>query len=125
MEEQRYLYLEIMRQHMQEFYLLDEKQVEEVLPRFLRTLFQYMNQLEVLQQQGDVAALAKASHAVRGTLLNLGLFDLDEYISEVEKQCADPCDLPACHSLLVKLREKLQPLYPVAPACTNLDQEAL
>lgn len=113
MEEQHYL--ETMRRHMQEFYLLDEKQVDEVLPGCLNTLFEHIHTLETLQQEGDAAALAKASHAVRGALLNLGLFDLAEYVCLVEARCEELCDLPACRSLLATLREKLQPLYAVRP----------
>ena len=114
MEEQSYL--EIMRRHMQESYLLDAKQVEEVLPRFLGTLFQYMHKLETLEQEGDAAALAKTSHAVRGALLNLGLLDLAEYVREEEQQCANPGGLSACRNLLAELRGKLQPLQNLQPA---------
>ncbi|MDO5673915.1 MAG: hypothetical protein Q4G66_03205 [bacterium] len=113
MEEQRYL--EIMRRHMQEFYLLDEQQVEEILPGCLGTLFEHVQRLEALQQEGDAGALAKASHAVRGALLNLGLFDLAEYVCQVETRCEELDDLPTCRSLLAELRRKLQPLYSLTP----------
>ncbi len=112
MEEQRYL--EIMRRHMLEFYLLDEKQVEEILPGCLYSLFEHMHRLEALQHEGDVQALAKESHAVRGALLNLGLFDLAEDAGKMETRCEESGDLPACRSLFAEMRVKLQPLYMVA-----------
>lgn len=108
MEAQRYL--EIMRRHMQEFYLLDAAQAEDLLPSCLSTLFEHMRTLESLLLKGDAAALAKASHATRGALLNLGLFDLAAYAGEVEAQCEESCDLADCRSLLLELREKMQPL---------------
>lgn len=108
MEQQRYL--EIMRRHLQESYLLDSGQVAEILPRFLVTLFQYMHNLEMLQQAGDPAALGKASHAVRGALLNLGLLDLADFARQVEEHCADPSGLPVCCHLLKELKQQLNSL---------------
>ncbi len=108
-------YLETMRRHLQESYLLDSAQVAEVMPRFVATLFQHMRNLEILQQQGDPVALARESHAVRGALLNLGLLDLAEYVRQVEEQCDNPAGLPACRNLLAELKIRLQPLEQLQP----------
>ncbi|NLZ16501.1 MAG: Hpt domain-containing protein [Desulfobulbaceae bacterium] len=110
MEKEKQHYLETMQRHLEEYYLLDKQQVVDAIPGFLATLFKHMHSLGSLQQEGDLVALAKASHAVRGALLNLGLFDLAEFTRQVEEQCCSPTGQSACHNLLAELNERLLPL---------------
>lgn len=113
MKKDKQHYIETMQRHLEEYYLLDKQQVVDVMPGFLATLFKHMRSLETLQQKGDLAALAQASHAVRGALLNLGLFDLAEFTRQVEEQCCSPSGQSACRNLLVELNERLLPLRDV------------
>ena len=74
----RTAYLRRIKQHLQTAYLLSEEKTESMLPIFFATLREHMNRLAHLAADGDMEQLAKASHAVKGALLNIGLMDLAE-----------------------------------------------
>ena len=80
-------HLKTVKQHLQTAYLLNEEKIETMIPLFLDTLHTHMNRLADLAANGDTEQLGQASHAVKGALLNIGLFDLAETAHTIEKQC--------------------------------------
>ncbi|MGD9949210.1 MAG: Hpt domain-containing protein [Desulfobulbus sp.] len=80
-------YLKTVKEHLKAAYLLNEEKIETMIPIFLATLHTHMNRLSDLAANGDTEQLGQASHAVKGALLNIGLFDLAETAYSIEKQC--------------------------------------
>jgi HPt (histidine-containing phosphotransfer) domain-containing protein len=80
-------YLVTMKKHLKTAYLLNEDKIEAMIPIFLATLDNHMNRLADLAAKGELDELGQASHAVKGALLNIGLFDLAETAHAIEKQC--------------------------------------
>ena len=80
-------YLEMIKTHLKTAYLLSDDRIETMIPIFLATLHTHMNRLAELAAQGETEQLAQASHAVKGALLNIGLLDLAQTASAIEKQC--------------------------------------
>ena len=80
-------YLQRVKAHLKTAYLLSDEKIETMIPIFLATLHTHMNRLAELAFENDTEQLAKASHAVKGALLNIGLLDLAETAATIEKQC--------------------------------------
>ncbi len=74
-----------IKEHIQTAYLLNEQQSDEMLPNFLRTLTSHVLELQTIHNQGDLLKLGKASHTVKGALLNLGLMELADKAYTIEK----------------------------------------
>jgi len=85
----RAAYLHIMKEHLKTAYLLSDEKTEAMIPVFVTTLRAHMNQLAELATAGDMEQLGRASHAVKGALLNMGLAELAETAHTIEKQCKD------------------------------------
>lgn len=83
----RSAYLHIMRQHLKNAYLLSDEKTETMLPVFVNTLRSHMNRLAELAADGDMEQLGRASHAVKGALLNMGLADLADTAHAIERHC--------------------------------------
>jgi HPt (histidine-containing phosphotransfer) domain-containing protein len=80
-------YLLRVKQHLQTAYLLSEERAESMIPVFITTLRSHMDRLSELAESGDLEQLGRASHAVKGALLNIGLSELAETASTIEQQC--------------------------------------
>lgn len=80
-------YLQRVKAHLKTAYLLSDEKIETMIPIFLATLHTHMNRLAELARESDTEQLARASHAVKGALLNIGLLDLAETAAAIEKQC--------------------------------------
>jgi len=80
-------YLQRVKAHLKTAYLLSDEKIETMIPIFLATLHTHMNRLADLALENDTEQLAKASHAVKGALLNIGLLDLAETAAAIEQQC--------------------------------------
>ncbi|MGE4559482.1 MAG: Hpt domain-containing protein [Desulfobulbus sp.] len=80
-------YLKTVKKHLKTAYLLSEEKIETMIPVFLATLHTHMNRLADLAANGETEQLEKASHAVKGALLNIGLLDLAETAQAIEQQC--------------------------------------
>jgi HPt (histidine-containing phosphotransfer) domain-containing protein len=80
-------YQEIIKQHLKTAYLLSDEKTACMIPVFVKTLRSHMDRLMELATIGDRQQLSRASHAVKGALLNLGLTDLAETAYIIEKQC--------------------------------------
>jgi histidine phosphotransfer protein HptB len=85
----RTAYLHIMRQHLKTAYLLSDEKTTIMIPVFVRTLRSHMDRLAELAADNDMEQLSRASHAVKGALLNVGLTDLAQTAHTIEKQCKD------------------------------------
>lgn len=85
----RMAYLHMMKQHLKTAYLLSEEKAETMIPVFVKTLRSHMNRLAELAADNDMEQLSRASHAVKGALLNMGLTDLAQTAHTIEKQCKD------------------------------------
>jgi HPt (histidine-containing phosphotransfer) domain-containing protein len=82
----RAAYLNIIKQHLKTAYLLSDEKTETMIPVFANTLRSHMNRLAELAADGDMEQLSRASHAVKGALLNMGLADLAQTAHTIEKQ---------------------------------------
>ena len=83
----RTIYLETIKQHLNTAYLLSDEKAATMIPVFVNTLRSHLNRLAELAADGDMQQLSRASHAVKGALLNMGLADLAETADTIEKQC--------------------------------------
>jgi HPt (histidine-containing phosphotransfer) domain-containing protein len=84
---ERTAYLEIMRQHLKTAYLLSDEKTATMIPVFISTLRTHVDRLAELAACDDLRELSRASHAVKGALLNMGLADLAQTAHTLEKQC--------------------------------------
>ena len=97
-------YLQVIRQHLQHAYLLNEEKTAEMIPVFVATLGDHVERLAALAAAGDLDGLGRAGHAVKGALLNMGLSDLAELAHRLERQCRDPeHDGPVDRTLITDL----------------------
>jgi histidine phosphotransfer protein HptB len=78
-------YLEQIRQHLRTSYLLSDEKTAEVLPGFLSTLAEHLQRLEQIVQEGDLPAVGRVGHTVKGAFLNLGLVELAEIALIIEQ----------------------------------------
>ncbi len=97
-------YLETIRQHLKTAYLLNDDKIAAMLPVFITTLRTHVDNLAELAAGEDMQQLSRASHAVKGALLNIGLTELAEIAYTLEKQCRD--GNPACdyQALIMQLQ---------------------
>jgi HPt (histidine-containing phosphotransfer) domain-containing protein len=85
----RTTYLNLMKQHLQTAYLLSEEKTDTMIPVFVNTLRSHMARLAELAADGDMQQLSRASHAVKGALLNIGLLELAQTAQVIEQQCVN------------------------------------
>ena len=83
----RTAYLETMKQHLKTAYLLSDEKTATMIPVFVSTLRTHVNRLAELAACGDMQQLSRASHAVKGALLNMGLADLAATAHTLEIHC--------------------------------------
>ena len=83
----RTTYLETIRQHLKTAYLLSDEKTAAMIPVFVNTLRSHVDRLTELAARGDLQQLGRASHAVKGALLNMGLADLAQTAQTLEQQC--------------------------------------
>ena len=83
----RTAYLTTIHQHLKTAYLLSDEKAAAMIPVFVTTLRAHIDRLAELAASGDQHQLNRASHAVKGALLNMGLSDLAETTHTLEKQC--------------------------------------
>lgn len=100
----RAAYLHIIKEHLKTAYLLSEEKAETMIPVFVNTLRAHMNQLAELAADGNLEQLSRASHAVKGALLNLGLADLAETAYSIEKQCQLSDGALDCRAMITDLQ---------------------
>nr|WP_320009852.1 Hpt domain-containing protein [uncultured Desulfobulbus sp.] len=97
-------YRQTVKEHLKTAYLLNDEKIESMIPVFLATLHTHMNRLAELAAIGDTEQLGKASHAVKGALLNIGLLDLAETAYTLEKQCISGSCPENYHDMITDLQ---------------------
>lgn len=83
----RTAYLETIQQHLKTAYLLSDEKTATMIPVFINTLRSHVARLVELATSGDLQQLGRASHAVKGALLNMGLAELAQTAHALEQQC--------------------------------------
>lgn len=108
---EREQYLNIIKQHLKTAYLLSDEKATTMIPVFLNTLETHFDRLNELAANGDTAQLSRASHAVKGALLNMGLTDFAELAYTLEKRCHDEkSGIDSCRELINQLHAFLSVL---------------
>lgn len=102
--------LERIRQHLRTAYLLDEERSAAMIPVFLANLGGHMQRLTELAVEGDGPSLARAAHAVKGALLNLGLAELAEIAQVIERHGKEQVDRQAAHRAITVLQAEIDEL---------------
>ncbi|MGI6657423.1 MAG: Hpt domain-containing protein [Desulfobulbus sp.] len=97
-------YLQRIHTHLKTAYLLDEEKIETMMPVFIATLRAHMNRLVELAENDNQEQLAKASHAVKGALLNIGLTDLAKTAQSIENHCNGGTPPKRCQALIAELK---------------------
>ncbi len=91
-------YINTIKVYLGKQFGLSEAQVTVMLPDFIDTLAKHMNVLDRDLLEGDLKALGKSGHTMKGALMNLGLHDCAALALQVEmggKSCDDAVDFAA------------------------------
>lgn len=78
--------LEQVKSHIREHFQLGEDKVDAMMPAFLTTLQNHMQNLEDALGLNDPETLGRLGHAMKGALLNLGLDDIAEIAYAIENE---------------------------------------
>jgi len=82
----RETYMQVIKEHMKSSYLLSDEKIAEILPGFLATMKNHLDNLEEKLAKGEPAELGVAGHTIKGALLNLGLFELADTAHIIEQR---------------------------------------
>jgi histidine phosphotransfer protein HptB len=77
-------YINQIKSYLFNQFSLSEEQVSEMLPSFISSLSGHMTSLEKAFATGDLEALGKSGHTIKGAFLNLGLADCAEIALQIE-----------------------------------------
>lgn len=77
---------ERMRQYIKRQFDLPDGQIESMIPLFLATLGEHLENLEQACTAGDLKQLAGVGHTIKGALLNLGLREEAEIAQTIEQK---------------------------------------
>lgn len=100
-------YILTIKKHLRTAYLLSDEKIETALPRFLETVTGLIFELENLALTDKQDALSRTGHALKGALLNLGLFDLAEKAFAIEKYHQNCEDKNRCKELIDELKHEI------------------
>ncbi len=78
------MYVKRIKEYLKRHFGLSEEQVSGMMPDFIATLSKHMDNLERDLQSGDLTALGKSGHTMKGALVNLGLDDYAELAFKIE-----------------------------------------
>ncbi len=99
--------VEHIKCHICNHFQLEGDKVDAMLPTFLTTLQDHVQNLEDALGSNDTESLGRLGHTLKGALLNLGLDDVAEiaYTIEIEgKAGSDNTDFPG---LVTRLKEEM------------------
>ncbi len=99
------IYLQKIKSYLMNQFSLEEPQVTGMLPAFVATLESHMNMLETDFKKGDLVALGKAGHTMKGALVNLGLHEYAELACDIEEGAKKDDGTIKYEKLLSQLRE--------------------
>lgn len=96
-----------IKSHLKSNYLLSDAKVEEVYPQFIETVKSMMTELETICLSGDIEAVSRAGHAIKGALLSLGLPEHAEIALAIEKHHLPQSPNIEVKDLIAQLKQKL------------------
>jgi HPt (histidine-containing phosphotransfer) domain-containing protein len=76
--------VELIQKHLQDTYKFNGDQVETMLGSLTKSLNLEFTNAEEALAQNDIIALSKASHTIKGALLNAGVADWSEIARTIE-----------------------------------------
>ncbi|MBU1138456.1 MAG: Hpt domain-containing protein [Proteobacteria bacterium] len=86
---------------------MGEDTVDAMLPAFLTTLQNHMQNLEDALALNDPATLGRLGHALKGALLNLGLDDLADIAHTIEIEGKSGSSDADYASMVIRLKVKM------------------
>ncbi len=78
-------YIESIKEYLKRQFSLGEAQIDGMLPDFISTLKSHMETIEQDVGRGDIQALGKSAHTMKGALVNLGLSECADLAIQVEE----------------------------------------
>ena len=81
--------------------------LKELIPQFLENRRRDIENLEMLLQQNDLAAIAMLAHKIKGTTAGYGFAELSEFASKLEK-AAKNNDTEPIQDLILKMKIHFQ-----------------
>lgn len=108
MARQRLEYHQIIKAHLRTAYLLREERISTLLPQFLQSLQTLMYNLEQTAATECQEDLGRASHAIKGALLNLGLEELAAVAFTLEQNCKSPAPDQDHAQIISELKEEIR-----------------
>ena len=100
----------IIKKHLATAYHLTDDKIEHLLHACQSTLASSIKEAETALSVGDTGMLATTAHAIKGTLLNLGLNELADLAYRIETGQKRQADVQAQTAQLNALRNGLAPL---------------
>jgi HPt (histidine-containing phosphotransfer) domain-containing protein len=104
---QRLEYHQIIKTHLRTAYLLQEEKIHVLLPQFLQSLQALMHNLEQIAATECQEDLGRASHAIKGALLNLGLMELAAVAFALEQNCRSTAPERDSAEIISELKEEI------------------
>ena len=93
--------------YLQRTFNFSREQIAQMMPSFVETLLGHLDKVESAITAGDFSLLARAAHAMKGALLNLGMNDAAEIAVLLEENGKNPPQEGGFDLLLAQLKEKL------------------
>ncbi len=103
--------LEHIKVHLFNQFHLSAEQINSMLPSFIVALRHHMENLEAAQSEGEITTIERASHTIKGALLNLGLTDCAKLALEIEQQSKTGADSKKIPEIIGQIRNLLNPLF--------------
>ena len=98
---------EQIKNHIKRQFGLPEGQVEEMIPIFLATLAEHLENLEQKVDSGNCLEIGAAAHTIKGALLNLGLSESAELALSIEQKGKSAESGADFHTIFDALRSQL------------------
>lgn len=99
--------VEHIKCHICNHFQLKEDKVDVMLPTFLTTLQDHVQNLEDALESNDTKSLGRLGHALKGALLNLGLDDVAEIAHTIEIEGKAGSDHADFSGLVTRLKEEM------------------
>ncbi len=101
---------EHIKAHLKKQFSLADEQIDSLLPSFIRTLAEYMDELEARFEAGNTEEVGRVAHTTKGALLNLGLHEQAELAKKIEHSARAGRELAEIEQELGNLSAALAPL---------------
>lgn len=103
--------LEQVKCHIREHFQLEEDKVDAMMPAFLTTLQNHMQNLENALEVNDPVTLGRLGHAMKGALLNLGLDDMADIAHAIENEGKSENGDADFTGMVTLLKEKMTEIF--------------